>query len=460
MRHQIVGKLSRWVSPKYLIICSKFCHHILPTTYVICCESPSEASDGNVYSVDLKCPSCRGKYKVNLSDVLLLRDFESHLFLQNINDSELNAADLRKKHQWNDDKLILVNDANKRYEAHIDDFDERTRIKSNNDNSNVSDKSTDLLSEKIHFVENMIFQGLEHGLTDDEKGYLINLMTSGSVDKLARGTETLHGIVEMNTRTIMLRKQNPKVESKTTNHNNVSRNIAVKPRPKASQTAPIGRAVAKNTSKIELERATHNRWSSLYPLPFRMPRVVNLKLDFDPYMKKCPLRMIDDEDTFSFLKYDQFYNQVNYENRIKIVKDAYTILSVSSSGKLVRREANQSIGVDNVLSGVEMVVKENEYKDGIPKVDWRRIIISHADFRLGLRNGDVITHVDGERYQGNTEKLKWLISSRRMEQSMEETPIIQLIVNAEFGVAEALRLRSCLVRVNLTSDSAATEASS
>ena len=37
----------------------------------------------------------------------------------------------------------------------------------------------------------MIFQGLEHGLTDDEKGYLINLMTSGSVVKLARGTEML-----------------------------------------------------------------------------------------------------------------------------------------------------------------------------------------------------------------------------------------------------------------------------
>jgi hypothetical protein len=367
--------------------------------------------------------------------------------LQNVNDSELNAADLRRKHQWDDEKLILINDAKKRYEAHIDDVDESTHIKSNKDDLNAFDKETALLSEKISFVDNMVFQGLDHGLTDDEKGYLLDLMTSGSVDKLARGTETLHGIIEMNTRTNLIRKQNQETDSNLSNISTTSRNFAGKSRPKASQTAPIGRAVAKNTSKIELERATRNRWSSLYPLPFRMPRVVNIKLDFDPYMKKSPLRVIDDEDTFSFLEYDQSYSQVSYENRLKIVKDAYTMLSVSSSGKLIRREANQSIGVDNVISGVKMGAKENALQDGNQKVDWRRIIISHADFRLGLRNGDVITHIDGECFQGNAEKLRWLLASRRTEQSTEETAVIQLIVNAEFGVAEALRLRSYLVRV-------------
>jgi hypothetical protein len=413
---------------------------------LICFKSPSEASDGNIYSVDLKCPNCRGKYKVNLSDVLLLREFESQLYLQNINDSELNAADLRKKHQWNDGKLILINDAQKRYQAHTDDIEDSTRIKSDTDDINLSDKDTAFLAEKIMYVDNMVFQGLEYGLTDDEKGYLINLMTSGSVNKLVRGIEALHGIIEMNAQTNLLRKQNPKTESNPSNAGGSSRNITMKSRPKASQTAPIGRAVAKNTSKLEYERATHNRWSSLYPLPYRMPRVVNIKLDFDPYMKKSPLRVIDDEDTFAFLEYDQPYNQVSYENRLKIVKDAYTMLSVSS-GKLKRREASQSMGVDNVMSGIEMDLKDHTFEDGIPTLDWRRIIISHADFRLGLRNGDVITHVDGDRFRGNAEKLRWLIASRRTEQSMEEIPSIQLIVNAEIGVAEVLRLRSFMARV-------------
>lgn len=382
--------------------------------------------------------------------------------MQKINDSELNAADLRKKYGWDDEKMTILNDARRRYELSSDpknnnrSTDEPSHAVADQDNSKAFDDDNTLLAEKIRFVDNMVFRGLDEGLTEDEQSYLVTLMTSGIVEKLVRGTEMLHGIVEMNARKNVLRniKQNRievahSADSAGSNKSAGSAS-ALKPvvRPKASQTTPVGRAALRNASRLEMERANHNRWTTLYPLPFRMPRLVNMVIDFNPYHKKPLLRVIDDEDTFSFLDYNQRYNKVDYESRVKIVKDAYTILSFSSkSGKLKKRETTKTIGIENILSAIDMDIDDQLFQDGIPKVEWRRVVVSYADFRLGLHVGDVITHLDGERFDGNAEKLRWMLEARRTQESLEGTPpSVQLIVNAEVGVAEALKLRHFLAR--------------
>jgi C-terminal processing protease CtpA/Prc len=69
---------------------------------------------------------------------------------------------------------------------------------------------------------------------------------------------------------------------------------------------------------------------------------------------------------------------------------------------------------------------------------WRRIVISSIQgpiSRLGIRPGDVITHINGEAFHGNSEGLRFFLSKQRGNP-------VQIVVNAERGVAEALRLRS------------------
>lgn len=70
-------------------------------------------------------------------------------------------------------------------------------------------------------------------------------------------------------------------------------------------------------------------------------------------------------------------------------------------------------------------------------IPWRRIVVSSVQgpvARLGVRPGDVITHINGDPFTGNAEGLRYLLSSHRGN-------TVQIVVNADKGVAEALRLR-------------------
>jgi len=58
---------------------------------------------------------------------------------------------------------------------------------------------------------------------------------------------------------------------------------------------------------------------------------------------------------------------------------------------------------------------------------------------LGLHRGDIVTHVNGEEFRGTAEELNLLIKAHFAD---AEDGKLELVVNAEVAVAEALRLRS------------------
>jgi len=81
------------------------------------------------------------------------------------------------------------------------------------------------------------------------------------------------------------------------------------------------------------------------------------------------------------------------------------------------------------------------------QMPWRRVVVASVSgplARQGLRQGDVITHINGEEFDGNAEKLRdildWTWRGGGEGQHADHT--IQIVVNAERGTAEVLRLRS------------------
>lgn len=459
-----------------------------------------EGSDGNRYYIELQCPSCRGAFEVSLNHVLALRGGELQENLKDVPDVELNARDLRRKHDVSDDKLTLLSEARKTYnivkskqstgtKGGIDKADiempeplnggisDGGKLSEEQNNDSESNNHANRIKNKIEFVDNMLFQGLEGCMSGAERNFVMQLMTSGSTDKLVMAAQLFEKIVAMNAV--------PKEPSEQRNEKRPSSPLSISSgqvathansqdsSPKAAESdtyAPSYRTKRKrpqqnalsasaaafpttldhSQTEFQLEAAQRREWSAMYPLPFRMPRAFLLPLDFDPYDRKSsPVRFLDDEVTLSFL-HDQKYSKINYEDRCNIVRDAFSTLSVSMWRQVVKRDNSHFLGAENILLGLEHDAEERQAPD--EKVPWRRVVVSYVHRSLsrtaGLKVGDVVTHLDGEVFDGNTEKLKFLLEvARKNEVTLgDEMPNVEIVVNAEVSVAEVLRLRSFMAR--------------
>ena len=624
-------------------MCHTCTHNLLKTSN----QGLQEASDGNLYSINLQCPSCRGGFGFNptddvdvdvnvnavdddndnnvhvhvhvddndndssrcmgvsLEDVLALRNGMVQESLMGVKDGELNAKDLRCKYDVSDDKLMFRKVAKERYRVAKlikqkklngdecgdgngdeygngngnyadyfgqDDLDvqegfelkfmageslEPLSISIQPNNSNDSEQSKqsqkdkdnhNRIKRKIEHVENMLFQGLDDLMSEAERNYVIQLMTSGSTFKLCQAAQLFDKILAMNavavatvatataTTTKAQQQQQQHPSSSTTSPTNANGNAQnqggtpqrrrQRPRPRAQTTESKGnsispksrpstagsgggggdgsgngngngsaqrkvpvppqqafasssnhipRALPNTQTQFQYEANQRRQWSAMYPLPFRMPRAFTLPLNdtFDPHNPKtCPIRFSDDEVTLSFLNNlglnnnNRKYSDIDYENRCKVVKDAFSYLSVSIWKKVVKRDCSSFLGADNILLGLEQNVEMEERQrqrqvhthtsthphaalDEI--IPWRRVIITHVDRAISrkaaLRVGDVVTHLDGEVFDGNVEKLKFILESKRNEATVGGLPpSIEIVVNAEVSVAEVLRLRSFMAR--------------
>ena len=140
-----------------------------------------------------------------------------------------------------------------------------------------------------------------------------------------------------------------------------------------------------------------------------------------------------------------------------LVKDAFSILKANCRNMVINLPIRP-----NVLKGVENILS-TQNKDGYTSPSssssrttdsqstkpWRRIVVStikDQPTRLGLRARDVITHLDGDPFTGNSEMLRFYLLQKRMKADAqdvgEDTNRVQIVFNAEHGTAEALHLRS------------------
>lgn len=448
-------------------------------------EGMQKASDGNLYRISMLCPSCRGEFRVDLSDVLVLREWRKISQFENIKDSELSAADLRQKYSIrNDEKLTSINESLKRYihaseskafpeekkDQKIDNSDGLESKPCNiaqdmpSENQQIKKSSFVDSSSPITFLDSMLFQGLDSCMSQSEKTFILSLLTRGSPEHLSQAAHILASIVEMNKsaskerqirktqsedshdrRKLVARKsyQNLQDSRRMPRTSSImstnSSGASTRPPPSSSSAIPMS---SSNQSNLRREAENERRWRVNFPLPSRMPKQVKLPLDFDFEIKRNgPIQFKDDEETLSFLHYNQRYNRMDYDLRKKLVDDAFCTLYVSW-GKVKQRKSSNLIGPRNILLGLEHQAEERQLPD--IKVPWRRVIVAYVDKsyeRLGIRVGDVVTHVDGEVFDGNIEKLRFLLAMKKRDSSF-----VEVVLNADAGVAEALRLRAFMVR--------------
>jgi hypothetical protein len=449
-------------------------------------EGPQEASDGNLYTTKAQCPSCRGAFVVGLQDVLVLRDGEIQKRLQGIKDTELNAKELRKKHNVSDDnpskligaKVQYLSAKMQRASLREGSYSKAAHLENNCDTQEDRELKIErnLMKKKNDHVDDMVFMGLEHCMSEAERAYVLDMMTSGCTDKLVQAAQLFASIIRMNA---IKRDMHKKVG----NSDEKSISPIASRRPVVGTTAsastqkrpsqPFKHKRSKNApgfytysstpipirssgqSSFEQDAKERTKWSKMYPLPYRMPRAITITLDFDPHDKRnCPIQFADDEDSLSFLKYNQSYSKLSYEDRCKLIRDAYSTLSVSIWGHHVKTDCSKFDGPENVLRGLEPGLEDKHAPDS--NVPWRRVLVSRVERNFarstGIRIGDVITHIDGEPLDGNVEKLKYLILTKKNDETIGgHVPTVELVVNAELSVAEALRLRSFMSR-NQTDD--------
>jgi hypothetical protein len=208
----------------------------------------------------------------------------------------------------------------------------------------------------------------------------------------------------------------------------------------------------------ELQRARNNRakWNKLYPIPSRMPRSCKLPLDFDPYSQSSsPITFVDDGSShFDLRKSSSASKRVCNFDKIKLVEDAYAQLNIGPSDSVYKTTPfGIQLGVDHILENYkendDSYGDEKSSPDQIIRIPWKRVVISSIKAPLaqsGLMVGDVVTHVDGEQFDGNAENLKHILAEKLIQERArggDGTPHeVQIVVNAEMGCAETLRLRS------------------
>lgn len=460
----ICNKQYERADTKYPLLCeTKKCHFNMcfdcTSNFLEARKTPEEASDGNTYTLKIQCPSCRADFIAELSDILLMRESVREIKLTKTIDSELSAYELRRKHDA--ERTSRLKAAERRYKG-----SELTNVKSEDElffDSNGENDHEKRQKKKIDFIDTMLFCGLHESMTPSERIYVKELMTDGSVTKLMQAAHILASIVDMNRNggtpsmrnliekkasiprpkkiTTKSRSQGPYKSyedklKKGTSRSHIATTNTVSP--SLQQMTP------QNRTELQLDAKYREKWKRLYPIPIRMPKAMNITLDFDVYSRwRCALTFADDELSFlSFRKQSLNGSDASKDVRSNLVRDAFEAIQIGYSGNIFKKEPQNKIGVENILTGV----KNNNINDHVPSIiiPWRRVVVSSVRGELlksGIKTGDVITHVDGEPFEGNSEKLRQMLAQKQQFNTHGQFPTCQIIVNAEVGIAEALRVR-------------------
>lgn len=322
------------------------------------------ASDGNRHvKVQLLCPQCRGDLTHTIKDTLLLRKAKNAEKYRDISDSELNATELRLKHEFTTLYAGDVGDAEARLRKFHRDKGNTDELPSPLELQNSDQKRP----EERPFIDISLFQGLEAAISNDERLYVQDLLTSGDTESLANASQILNGILQLT-----IQGMTPK--------NTTERSWSEE---------------RKHIDQMELFRKR-------YPLPARMPKY--FILDSFPY-KKNTLMFEDDQWDGS-------------------IADAFCRVHLA--------KPKHAMGIDNILS-------EAESTHLPPKARIKISYVKGQAGKVGLQKGDVVTHLNGEPFEGSAEELKQRIAGFHEE---DQSGTFQIVVNADESTAEVLKLRA------------------
>lgn len=418
-----------------------------------------EASDGNRHvKVRLQCPQCRGDLSGTIGEALLLRKHAATTSLGYASkpDSELSAHELRLKHEGvaTEAQLALAHKVYREGAAEIGaELCEEARamverptvtaiLDSINDDTGEEALEVDEHEEAVVAlpIDETLFNGLEFAMTEEEQQFVTKIMVSGDTSQLAQAAQILAGISELMMKGITPSMRCQKAAKKSEmaasapagvpiargRSGGTSRNDKSSwARGAASNAGAVSRALVmaetdatRAQAKREAEIAAHRR---MHPLPSRMPRHVTLNA-FDPTRSprrwgdsKCPLTFADDEWDGS-------------------IADAFSRVRIGRGGKIVKGNIDKTKqdGVHNVL----MAGGGSKYETHICSPLGRVVVASSFGQagRSGIQKGDVVTHINGEEFIGNSDVLRALIGQIWAQEGAAGT--FSLVVNAEPCTAE------------------------
>lgn len=433
-------------------------------------KHPEEmASDGNMaVKTRVQCPQCRHDLKDSIHDTLILRRVETFKKLIDRNDSELTASELRQKHSLGMDQLTRVLET---AQAKYTKFSLVRKSSSDSEEGvevlESDEESVKTIPVEKPIVDSSLFPGLKFSMTDEEQCFVTALMISGEVPQLAQAAQILNGIAELGRKGITPSMRNNKggfygKSSSGDNSSNSSAssrpsdienlvNVRMSPqqgrrkhthktstisgrsfRTTRSGSGAVGRALA--MGRTEADRKEQQRLMEIeqfkraHPLPVRMPSYIILDYNsikgLTPNDRKYPIQFADDEWDGS-------------------IADAFARVCVGRNSVVTRKVPDNAVGVANVLrGGSETHDNDVSHMISEPK---KRVVISKVRGdagRQGAQSGDVVTHLNGEPFEGNVHDLKEEIMSYL---EREDHGDLSFVLNAETSTAEALKLRAVIL---------------
>ena len=457
-----------------------------------------KASDGNVFCLrlDRSCPDCRCPFQVALKDIVLLREEvrqkQDMTKRAGLRDYQLSAKELREKYlsshakntERNESKVKL---AKHRYENKIMD---PTMDGDDNEDSSVSvvagarqwtstfrsHSDSNAIRQRVAYIDSKIYAGWEHAMTPAEQEYVKDLMTCGGTEPLAQAADILASISQMNDlqKKVMApppgahspsNQKNSSTNTSPLNKNNSSTSLR---RPSSmnrlgSRSRSTASSISRNgTSDLQREYAQRRKIEAMYPFPVRMPRSLPLPLDFNPYdSSNAAITFIDDESFYQDYTNARDAGGTTREKELRLIQawvtDSYQRLTFNFWNEVVRKPTI-SIGVDHIQRGARVMppLKKKLNRNCLDPMPWRRVVVSSVKGPLasiGVRAGDVITHLDGERFRGNADTLKACLEKRRREGHRKGLLSgSHIVLNAEPGTAYALRILSHLAATEVEKD--------
>jgi hypothetical protein len=400
-----------------------------------------EASDGSrQVKVKLMCPQCLADLSKQGPKVSRQRQYSK---IANLPNSELTASELRLKHSVLADAALRKPDANPQSLSPT-----ASGLGSSYDEEAEDDSSFDPPIDKV------LLRGLEFSMSHEEQFYIQQLFYFGDVDQLAQATQMLSSIQEMT-------RKGPTPSTRhsgaTSKHNPsfsaVGDAAKADTKAKADAKTAAGRAILMSNQNYARFMSRYNKHWKANPLPARMPVQMTLNLKEKEIVGRnglnFPVKFVADEwdgsvaDAFSRVHISR-NGKVNHEPASNTTADPK-----KGGGWFGTKKATNNSKSKPAVFG-EGTPHNRVFGEGTPHHLRCRLRVSRLSGQAagkGVLAGDVLTHINGEKFEdGGLEALNFIISRHYAlsRQAGDDIVTFSLVFNAEPAVASALQRRGAV----------------
>jgi hypothetical protein len=361
----------------------------------------TSGDSGNSPAPTYLCPKCRAEMSPQaFADTQFMRSVRKleELVQAGTSDSEMSGAELRMKYSVTPTQIESTKRRLEEYESGTNSTIQTLVTSAPDSHTQQQEQQgpksrSSALSDKI---DTLLLGGLESFISEEEQVYITELMTSGDTRKLAQAAQILSEIKRLND--IDNNNQNPLSLSK----------------PMAS----LWTRTSSGSEKRAMQMAIPSGGEGNLP---PMPKHVVLRADFDIFARHGKILKFKDDVWDGSMA------------------DAFVRVYVKNSSS--HSSGDDSDDNDNENENEEGLGDEDGFlNDGDKKKN--RVLVTAARgqaARAGIKERDVVTHVNNDEFLGNVEDLKAMIQNYYLD---GDTTTFTMVLNAEQSTADALKKRA------------------